>query len=139
MRRSGRVHAWLALLWLLWLPLAQAQDEASGAVAAEPALEVTLITVEPGALYWQRFGHNAILLERPGARNGVSYNFGYFDFGQPDFLMRFLRGRMLYQAVPPEAVARLLGATGPAAQAFAKMYRRAEQRPEVVQRQILSL
>lgn len=99
MLHSGRMRAWLALLWLLWLPLAQAQDDASAAVAVEPALEVTLITVEPGALYWQRFGHNAILLERPGARNGVSYNFGYFDFGQPDFLMRFLRGRMLYQAV----------------------------------------
>jgi len=99
MLHSGRMRAWLALSLLLWLPLAQAQDDASAAVAVEPALEVTLITVEPGALYWQRFGHNAILLERPGARNGVSYNFGYFDFGQPDFLMRFLRGRMLYQAV----------------------------------------
>ncbi len=46
---------------------------------------------------------------------------------------------LLYQAVPPEAVARLFEATGPAAQAFAKMYRRADRRPEVVQRQILSL
>lgn len=99
MLRTGWARAWLALLWLLCLPLAQAQDEAVGAVAAEAPLEVTLITVEPGALYWQRFGHNAILLRRPGASNGVSYNFGYFDFGQPDFLMRFLRGRMLYQAV----------------------------------------
>lgn len=99
MRPVRSTWALLALLWLLCVPLAQAQDETRAAPGLEPALEVTLLTVEPGALYWQRFGHNAIVLRAPGARNGVSYNFGYFDFGQPDFLMRFLRGRMLYQAV----------------------------------------
>jgi hypothetical protein len=99
MLRGGCSRAWMALLLLLWLPLAHAQIETRAAAAAEPALEVTLVTVEPGALYWQRFGHNAILVRAPGAARSISYNFGYFDFGQPDFLIRFLRGRMLYQAV----------------------------------------
>lgn len=94
-----RARALFALLLLLWLPLANAQGEAVVAASPETAPEVTLVTVEPGPLYWQRFGHNAILLRAPGAQEAVSYNFGYFDFGQPDFLLRFLRGRMLYQAV----------------------------------------
>lgn len=99
MLRGGCSRAWMALLLLIWLPLAHARIETRAAAAAEPALEVTLVTVEPGALYWQRFGHNAILVRAPGAARSISYNFGYFDFGQPDFLIRFLRGRMLYQAV----------------------------------------
>ena len=104
-----RARALLALLLVFWLPLAAAQGEPGLVATPETAPEVTLVTVEPGALYWQRFGHNAILLRAPGARHGVSYNFGYFDFGQPDFLLRFLRGRMLYQAVALESDSDIAG------------------------------
>jgi len=46
---------------------------------------------------------------------------------------------LLYQSVPPEAVARLLNAKEPAAQAFAKLYRRQNNQPELIQRQRLEL
>ena len=46
---------------------------------------------------------------------------------------------LLYQSVPPEAVARLLNANEPGAQAFARLYRRQSNRPEVVQRQQMEL
>ncbi len=46
---------------------------------------------------------------------------------------------LLYQAVPPEAVARLLNSREPAAQAFAKLYRRQNNQPERVQRMRLEL
>jgi hypothetical protein len=84
---------------LLWLACAWSGLAAQAAVEPAPALEVTLVTVEPGELYWQRFGHNAILVRDPASGVSVSYNFGYFDFAQQDFLLRFIRGRMLYQAV----------------------------------------
>ena len=84
----------LLALCCVWLAPARAQDTVA------PALpEVSLVTVEPGELYWQRFGHNAILLRDPMGGRSISYNFGYFDFAQEDFLLRFLRGKMLYQAV----------------------------------------
>jgi hypothetical protein len=71
-------------------------DPASGQTDdAAPA--VRLATVDPGTIYWQRFGHNALLIGDDDA--AIAYNFGYFDFEQPDFLPRFLSGRMLYQAV----------------------------------------
>jgi hypothetical protein len=46
---------------------------------------------------------------------------------------------LLYQSVPPEVVARLLNAKEPAAEAFAKLYRRQNNRPELVQRHRLEL
>jgi len=46
---------------------------------------------------------------------------------------------MLYQAVPPEAVAHVLKSKEPAAKRFAKLYRQQKNRPELVQRCELEL
>jgi hypothetical protein len=46
---------------------------------------------------------------------------------------------LLYQSVPPEAIARLLSSDDPAAQAFAKLYRGQDNRPELVHGQRLEL
>lgn len=63
---------------------------------------IALVTFGPGDEYWSRFGHNGILVKTEAS--STIYNFGYFDFGQPNFLGRFLRGRMLYKlvAIPAE-------------------------------------
>ena len=100
--RSLRSAVWRGIfMLLLWCgaasAAAQPADRADG-----PAPEVWLVTVEPGAAYWQRFGHNTILVRKAPGADSVSFNFGYFDFAQEDFLLRFLRGRMLYQAVALE-------------------------------------
>lgn len=75
-------------------------DPGVGAAPAEsaPRYRVTLATMEPGQQYWERYGHNAILVEDQQGRT-VSFNFGYFDFDQPGFLTRFLFGEMTYLAV----------------------------------------
>ena len=94
----------LLVLLCTWMAPTRAQD------LVAPALpEVSLVTVEPGELYWQRFGHNAILLRDPMGGRSISYNFGYFDFEQEDFLLRFLRGKMLYQAVALDGEADIAG------------------------------
>jgi hypothetical protein len=78
-----------ATLWLLLLV-------SSALFAQTPdAPRIGLVTMQPGEVYWARFGHNAILVD-DGARRTL-YNYGYFDFEQPGFLTRFLRGRMLYR------------------------------------------
>lgn len=84
--RGGRPRGWLLLALLL------------AAFAAQAAPRIGLVTMAPGEEYWSRFGHNAILVEQPDGR-ATSYNYGYFDFEQEGFLLRFLRGRMLYQLV----------------------------------------
>lgn len=54
------------------------------------------MTYGPGAVYWERFGHNAIWLREPAIGLDHSFNFGFFDFEQENFLLRFLQGKMLY-------------------------------------------
>ena len=63
----------------------------------EPArAEVWLVTYGPGEIYWQRFGHNAIWVRDQQLGLDHAFNFGFFDFEQEDFFVRFLQGRMLY-------------------------------------------
>ena len=60
-------------------------------------LEISLVTYGPGEIYWERFGHNAIVVRNAASGRAVSYNYGMFDFEQDDFFVNFLRGRMMYQ------------------------------------------
>ncbi|HET6566239.1 MAG TPA: DUF4105 domain-containing protein, partial [Xanthomonadales bacterium] len=57
---------------------------------------VWLVTYGPGELYWQRFGHNGIWIRDEDLGLDHVFNFGFFDFEQEDFFLRFLQGRMLY-------------------------------------------
>ena len=66
---------------------------------ASAAPRIGVMTMQPGAEYWARFGHNALLVDLQDGSEPLSYNFGYFDFEQPGFLARFLRGDMRYLAV----------------------------------------
>jgi hypothetical protein len=50
----------------------------------------------PGSAVWERFGHNAIWIDDPTAEPDTAYNYGLFDFGQENFLPRFIRGQMWY-------------------------------------------
>lgn len=71
------------------LPLLAALGQAA---AAEPRIGV--MTMQPGAVFWERFGHNAIVVD-DGDR-ALSYNFGFFDTAEPGFTGNFIQGRMDY-------------------------------------------
>lgn len=68
------------------------------------AFRIALVTAAPGEIYWQRFGHNALLVENTVTGDARMYNFGMFDFEQENFLLNFARGRMAYRlaAIAPE-------------------------------------
>ena len=57
------------------------------------------MTMQPGEIFWERFGHDAIVVDDPAHGEPVSYNFGFFDPSEPDFIPRFIRGQMRYQLV----------------------------------------
>ena len=59
-------------------------------------LRVWLVTAGPGDAVWEHYGHNALRVLNTRTGRDVSYNWGFFDFRQADFIARFLRGRMLY-------------------------------------------
>jgi hypothetical protein len=74
--------------------------------ANEPANsgETWLVTYGPGEIYWQRFGHNAIWVRDADLGLDHVFNFGFFDFEQKNFFLRFLQGRLLYfsAAIPAQ-------------------------------------
>ena len=78
---------------------------------AEPGSELTIsiMTMGPGELVWERFGHNAIRVTDSRTGSDITYNYGMFDFAQEHFLTRFIQGRMLYwmEGHPAEAEIRV--------------------------------
>ncbi len=85
------------------LPMAALAQDASPAPATTevpnveaPAPRIGIVTMQPGEIFFERFGHDAIVVEDPVSGQAISYNFGYFDPNEPDFIGRFIRGDMMY-------------------------------------------
>ncbi|KLD69942.1 lipoprotein N-acyltransferase Lnb domain-containing protein [Xanthomonas pisi] len=94
------VASWaLLLLTLLVAPLASAQPAHTAAPTSAPPPRVGVVTMQPGEVFFERFGHDAIVVVDPLTQQATSYNFGFFDPSEPDFVPRFARGEMMYYLV----------------------------------------
>ena len=58
--------------------------------------EVSLVTCGPGEQLYEAFGHTAIRIHDPNLAFDVVYNYGTFDFDQPNFYWNFVTGRSMY-------------------------------------------
>ena len=81
---------------LLYLVVVSTWSSTLAADEPAPSTEVWLLTYGPGEIYWQRFGHNAIWIRDTDLGLDHVFNFGFFDFEQENFFLRFLQGRLLY-------------------------------------------
>ena len=79
----------LALLAAFGLPAALSAQE-------DTAVRVFVMTMGPGDLVWERFGHNALWVHDPRTGTDAAYNYGMFDFAQENFFKNFIQGRMRY-------------------------------------------
>jgi len=70
---------------------------AASAWAAAPRIGV--MTMQPGEIFFERFGHDAIVVLDTRTGEATSYNFGFFDMSEPDFVGRFAHGDMRYYLV----------------------------------------
>lgn len=72
--------------------------EPSSRRAVEPGSELTIsvLTMGVGAEVWERFGHNAIVVEDHAQGTSIAYNYGMFSFTQENFVLRFVQGRLMY-------------------------------------------
>lgn len=74
---------------------------ASGQESAVPSLSpqasISLLTCGPGDALFEAFGHSAIRVNDPV--NGIDkvYNYGVFDFNQPNFYLNFAKGDLRYK------------------------------------------
>jgi hypothetical protein len=89
------MRAVLGALLVLLASLAHGQQTVVPAPTHVP--EISVLTFAPGNVYWQRFGHNALLLRYPDTGYAKVYNYGVFDFRQKNFFFNFARGRMVYR------------------------------------------
>jgi len=94
----------LSLMAMASLPFGAlaAQDaapvsDAPASVAAAPRIGV--VTMQPGEIFFERFGHDALVVVDPVTGDATSYNFGYFDPSESDFIGNFVRGDMMYYLV----------------------------------------
>jgi hypothetical protein len=68
----------------------------SNAQSLSDSARISLMTVEPGAELYSSFGHSALRIYDPVNRIDKCYNYGTFDFDQPNFYVNFCRGKLLY-------------------------------------------
>jgi hypothetical protein len=88
MRRNHRCAGVAAVLaWLFALFCA---------LSAQAAPRIGVATMQPGEIFFERFGHNAIIVDDPALQEALSYNFGFFDMGEDGFIGRFVKGDMRY-------------------------------------------
>jgi hypothetical protein len=85
----------LRLFLLCWLGsicffTALAQDSSSCPV------RISLLTCAPGAELYSTFGHTALRITDSTTASDVVFNYGTFYFDDPDFYMKFVRGKLDY-------------------------------------------
>ena len=59
--------------------------------------EISIITVGPGDVLYEAFGHSAIRVSDPVIGMDNIFNYGLFDFNQPNFKLNFTKGKLLYK------------------------------------------
>ena len=80
---------WIALGLLLAAGSSQAAPDSS-------RLQISLITCAPGAELYSVFGHTALRIVDSSASTDIIYNYGTFNFDDPDFYSKFVRGKLMY-------------------------------------------
>jgi hypothetical protein len=87
----------IVMAWILCLGLIGLISNVRAEIPEMPeSTEIWLVTYGPGQAYWESFGHNGIWIRDPDLGLDHIFNFGFFDFEQEAFFVRFLQGRMLY-------------------------------------------
>ncbi len=60
------------------------------------ATRISLITCSPGTELYSSFGHTAIRVVDSSRGTDLIFNYGTFDFNDPHFYTKFIRGKLLY-------------------------------------------
>ncbi|MEY3920869.1 MAG: hypothetical protein RL634_630, partial [Bacteroidota bacterium] len=81
--------ACFTVYFLLQLGFAKAETDSS-------AIRISLLTCTPGAELYSVFGHSALRVVDSAAGTDIVYNYGTFDFNDPDFYTKFVRGKLMY-------------------------------------------
>jgi hypothetical protein len=59
-------------------------------------LRISLLTCTPGEDLYSTFGHSALRVTDSVSNDDIVYNYGTFDFSEPGFYTKFIRGKLMY-------------------------------------------
>jgi hypothetical protein len=59
-------------------------------------IRISLLTCTPGEELYSTFGHSAIRVVDKATNNDIVFNYGTFDFYDPNFYKKFIKGKLLY-------------------------------------------
>ncbi len=59
-------------------------------------LKISLLTCSPGDELYSTFGHSAFRVTNSVSNSDIVYNYGTFNFDEPGFYTKFIRGKLLY-------------------------------------------
>lgn len=59
-------------------------------------LRISLLTCSPGTELYSTFGHSALRVIDQSTNTDIVFNYGTFDFDDPHFYEKFIRGKLLY-------------------------------------------
>src|SRR5690554_6590975 len=94
--RSMHTKRLFFLLATIVLTLAKtASAQLPGVILSERA-EVSLLTCSAGEELYSIFGHSAIRVNDPESGVDWVFNYGVFDFNDPNFYPNFVRGKLNY-------------------------------------------
>lgn len=60
------------------------------------SVRISLLTAAPGEELYSTFGHSALRVTDSVNNTDIVYNYGTFDFDQPGFYRKFIRGKLNY-------------------------------------------
>jgi len=75
-------------LFLIWLSTSAQQDNCR--------LRISLLTCTPGSELYSTFGHSALRVVDSSHQSDLVFNYGTFDFDDPDFYKKFIQGKLRY-------------------------------------------
>ena len=81
--------------FLLFISIASFSQTDSLAQQGCP-IRISLLTCTPGQELYSTFGHSAIRVVDSATNTDLVFNYGTFDFYDPDFYKKFIKGKLLY-------------------------------------------
>jgi hypothetical protein len=82
----------LFFLLIIFLPAKTIAQE----IILSDTAEVSILTMGPGDVLNDSFGHSAFRVKDTNQNIDVVYNYGVYDFNTPNFYLKFAQGKLLY-------------------------------------------
>ncbi|AKD02782.1 DUF4105 domain-containing protein [Pontibacter korlensis] len=86
----------LTLAFLLCVSTLPAWAQFEGMLLS-PQAKISLITCSSGPDLYAIFGHSAVRVNDPATGLDVIFNYGTFDFDEPNFYLKFAQGKLRYK------------------------------------------